>query len=423
MPRVVVLEFTSSRVLLYIHVSYLLRAWKFSVHLLAPSYVIARPHQDKLFMCIFTSSVAEVKKTRIFVCPLAQGRQLTVYQNTVVLDGAQQQQRTTAMILPFPLPGNVAANHEDGVPLAQMVDLSHYKGNIFDDLDADFPILRSNGDDGSRGATLGFATKGVAPPPLAVFKCGSYQYSVAHSLADIDRLQTNVFRVAQDVQVLLSKHYATNYGFLVCICDKTGEYEPIAYTHPMLHGSILFAPTMHDHHENASSSAYADWDHVIYTMNDVEPGVTRGIRSIKHTTLEQEITLQNVSSSVGAMEGQIALPAQVMAQLQTAGVVGLPTNTHRLCYRRYMIRGSQRNGDLTFRTTTWLEQVSSRGCTREVTGQAYFVQPWYECFTCGLVDNNGLCANCRFGCHNGHDVRFRQVSPFFCDCSNTHTHV
>ena len=43
-------------------------------------------------------------------------------------------------------------------------------------------------------------------------------------------------------------------------------------------------------------------------------------------------------------------------------------------------------------------------------------EPWYNCFTCGLIDNKGCCAVCAKICHKNHKVSFVKVSPFLCHC-------
>lgn len=59
----------------------------------------------------------------------------------------------------------------------------------------------------------------------------------------------------------------------------------------------------------------------------------------------------------------------------------------------------------------------SEVCTFTQTGDSnYADQPWYHCYTCGLVDHEGCCAVCARVCHAGHDVVFSRKSRFFCDC-------
>lgn len=46
-------------------------------------------------------------------------------------------------------------------------------------------------------------------------------------------------------------------------------------------------------------------------------------------------------------------------------------------------------------------------------------QHWYNCETCGLVDDKGCCTLCALICHQGHDVSYSRFSSFFCDCGES----
>lgn len=43
-------------------------------------------------------------------------------------------------------------------------------------------------------------------------------------------------------------------------------------------------------------------------------------------------------------------------------------------------------------------------------------EPWYNCFTCGLIENKGICTVCAKLCHKNHKVSFVKVSSFLCHC-------
>lgn len=55
-------------------------------------------------------------------------------------------------------------------------------------------------------------------------------------------------------------------------------------------------------------------------------------------------------------------------------------------------------------------------CTYHVTGPTYTWQPWYNCFTCGLLGDAGVCASCAYTCHAGHNIRPAPRSPCNCKC-------
>lgn len=114
-------------------------------------------------MCIFTAPVRRVANTRILVAPLLEGRQLTVYENNV-----EQNQKTArnAMVLPVP----------SGAPVT-MVDLSIYRGNLWDDCESFFP--QDTNELGTFGAA-GFGTWGAGEEaaPLPVQRVGGYSCTI-----------------------------------------------------------------------------------------------------------------------------------------------------------------------------------------------------------------------------------------------------
>ena len=54
-------------------------------------------------------------------------------------------------------------------------------------------------------------------------------------------------------------------------------------------------------------------------------------------------------------------------------------------------------------------------CTFNGKRDEYPRQPWYFCYTCGLLDHKGMCSTCVVTCHRNHDT-FNKVSGFDCDC-------
>src|SRR6185503_587425 len=114
----------------------------------------------------------------------------------------------------------------------KMIDLSNYT-TIFKDLQHFF----------SAGIILKTRSipKSLNLKSLPVFHCGSYQYSIVESIEDFPRL-SGIFNLDNKVKQLLEKDYADNFGFLVCIIDKSAEYSPIAYITDIVDNQ-LFIPT------------------------------------------------------------------------------------------------------------------------------------------------------------------------------------
>ncbi len=63
------------------------------------------------------------------------------------------------------------------------------------------------------------------------------------------------------------------------------------------------------------------------------------------------------------------------------------------------------------------ECILANKCTFSVSGSKNFLlQVWYDCITCNLVSNFGVCQTCRDTCHKGHEVSAPKFSRFYCDC-------
>ena len=177
------------------------------------------------------------------------------------------------MILPVPFPNSVIFH-----------DLSNYK-NIFNDCDNCFMIAKGRG-------YLSTNSYGIADSaPLKVFNVGSYQVSLAHTLNDLKRVDTSVFKLSEGCSELLSKEYSNpNFGFIICKLSKgREEYHPFGYSHNLLNNDQVFIPTKHYHeHFNfnnrggninnspmfqnfmeqpTKSQITEDWDHEIYLYN------------------------------------------------------------------------------------------------------------------------------------------------------------
>uniref|UniRef100_A0A0M3HTT2 UBR-type domain-containing protein n=1 Tax=Ascaris lumbricoides TaxID=6252 RepID=A0A0M3HTT2_ASCLU len=55
-------------------------------------------------------------------------------------------------------------------------------------------------------------------------------------------------------------------------------------------------------------------------------------------------------------------------------------------------------------------------CTYRTTEKQFILQHWYNCYTCGMIDGEGVCSVCAVNCHRGHDISYSKQGSFFCDC-------
>jgi len=213
-------------------------------------------------MCIFNAKVKRVAKTRILVAP-SQDRtqQLTVYENLVQLDNSAGS--SNAMILPAPLPDPSSQD-------IQLLDLSSTP-DFFKDLELMWPTRESLQETNSI-QSLGDLDDSL----LAVQKVGGYKVSIAKTLQDLRRINPKVFKVAPDIDQLLSQHYPKGFGFVICSFDASSgeEKHPLGYIHPLDSNLRLFVPTRHEHGKDGKEKAKAHFDHVIWSINTKKDDVS-----------------------------------------------------------------------------------------------------------------------------------------------------
>jgi hypothetical protein len=199
-------------------------------------------------MCIIPGPITSVDKTKLFVLPsVDRTRQMTFYMNSV------DTPRENVMILP--------------VPNIDTIDLHtiRYKA-LFTDL------KRSVGRIPTRSMDFGMyrcaAVSSSYVEPLPVFEHGSYLVSIATSIEDLQRLNTEVFELPPDIYSFFSRHYNSEFGYLCCKLKQGDvEYEPMCYSHQLHSNGKLFVPTLHYHNHNGRiDTAHADWDHMIYSV-------------------------------------------------------------------------------------------------------------------------------------------------------------
>jgi len=197
-------------------------------------------------MCIFNDPISKVKKTRILVFQGNNGRQYTVYENTVEsIDNGTQQ---NAMILPAPLLDKEGHNVE-------LIDLSgEANEGFFDKLNTCFPSI-------DKGRSKSSVSRGY----LEVKAVGCYNVSVARNLEDLRRIDPSVFKVSPNIDQVLSEHYPINFAFVICCFDPSKNIapHPLGYSHDLL-GTSLFVPTRHEH---GDKSELAHFDHNIFSLN------------------------------------------------------------------------------------------------------------------------------------------------------------
>jgi len=255
-------------------------------------------------MCIMASPVVSVTNTRIFAGSDPQtGRQATVYAMAV-----QLQSRTgkgNAMILPVPV-------GTEGAGSIQLIDLTALP-DFFMPLDELF-----------RPRTRSF-TKGVDTNSrgfeLEVHKVGSYDVSIVPTVDDVKRLNSQVFEVSADTEHTLRASYPTGFAFLVAQLRESGEFHPLAYTHPLM-GGRLFIPTRHEHGKEPSSTL-PKWDHTIYFQGagdlDVVPTEHRNSASRQtiDSTRYMEAFQADVARSVPALGPYIG--ARAITRMKAKG--------------------------------------------------------------------------------------------------------
>lgn len=373
---------------------------------------------------MFVGDVKSVSKTRIFVADVGTTRQVTVYANTVKLQGG----RPTMMILPVPVSAATRAAGGETCGI-EVFDMSRHR-ELFTMLDRAFPRMQDDSFDEIqlRGHTFGKST-------LEVRRSGSYRYSIAPTREDIDRLHADLFTVSDELRAVLQREYTTEWAFLACVIDEDATFAPFAYAHDKLHGSMT-VPTRHFHSSSVTgdkrprweiptggaalwdmatrdkstvSAAKEDdgWDHEIYVLGalTLPPWLTAAPRgTVKIVSAQNGVNLRGLFDSKlpFALQG-VARGSMFQKITISAPLSALP------------------NEDMLFYCASQL--VRWPRCSGTLFGRkVYALQTWYGCFTCeasGLfVDAQGACAACIRTCHADHDVYEAMTSRFFCDCGD-----
>ena len=183
-------------------------------------------------MCLISTEIQQVSKTKILVAPNSDNtRQLVVYSNYV-----NNVSNSNAMVLPVPLPHTI-----------KFIDLSNYT-KLFDDCDKCFYNPNRSMTKSFSLSTNSYGLKDSAP--LEVFNVGSYKVSLAMNLEQISRVDARIFELSSGLkQTLQMFYYQPYWGFIICKLAKGPEsYHPFAYSHDII-DSKIYIPTRHYHQE------------------------------------------------------------------------------------------------------------------------------------------------------------------------------
>lgn len=190
-------------------------------------------------MCMISLPVEKVSKTNIFIgLNSDKSRQITIYSNYV-----SNYSDANAMVIPVPSPQTVKFH-----------DISHMK-NFFVNVDKSF-IRQARTLSTFTNYARSFGSDKSAK--LEVLNVGSYRVSLVPSLADLTRLDKDVFVLSEGLAEKLSSYYKENYwGFIVFVLAKDSkEYHPFAYSHDIIHSNI-YIPTRH-YHDHMSGHGYQE---------------------------------------------------------------------------------------------------------------------------------------------------------------------
>ena len=217
-------------------------------------------------MCIFDGPIAHVSSTKILVTTVMQSKistvrdthgkakrvrrpaentkpmQLTVYSNSVQVGSNHQQ---AAMILPFPL-----LKKSNRVKILDLSKCTH----LFKRIDKLFKKKKTRGL--IMQNAMDYTLDNDDEPSLVVHTVGSYKASIVPNFAAFDKLQYGQFGLSPEVKNLLQQHYATDYGFMVCILRDNTDYHPFGYVHEVRSDGKLFVPTRHFHSYDGTANPF-----------------------------------------------------------------------------------------------------------------------------------------------------------------------
>lgn len=203
-------------------------------------------------MCIISGArdaYVFVTATYIFIARILVGggvEQLTVYQNTVQSDAY------VAMILPVP-----------GLPT--MVDMSGFE-DFMDGVAQQFDMLKPPSIWRSDTPMFFGADPSSEATPLPIVRVGSYDTTVAASVADLSRVQWGAYELSDQAAGVLAT-YPPDYSFVVCKLRDGERPHPVAFRHAVDVTTPIYVPLRHGGHGNEDKDAEPDFDHKIYILD------------------------------------------------------------------------------------------------------------------------------------------------------------
>jgi hypothetical protein len=208
-------------------------------------------------MCVISGEIKRVSDTNI-LCGLSDDkqRQIIIYSNQV-----DNITKNNAMILPVPLPNTL-----------QFHNLINYK-ELFSDCKNCFY-------DPNTSFSYGNLPKNkLKSNKLEVFNVGSYKVSIAQTIDDLERVDTSVFELSNNLSEFMKNSYNEPYfGFIICKLNVGSEkYHPFGYSHDVFNNE-LFVPTKHFHIHNTAQSGYANTAQSGYA-NTAQSGYTNTAQS------------------------------------------------------------------------------------------------------------------------------------------------
>ena len=190
-------------------------------------------------MCIIQGDVQNVSETNILISTVKyqSNLQLVAYSNQVKIKDSP-----VAMILPFP---NFRKSNS-----VKVIPTTEKDNTIFTYLDYIFTYARYYSDE----------SVSISIP---VHRAGSYQYSIVNHIDDLKNIDNDVFQLYdKNIESIFRKYYS-EFGFIVCIIDKSAKYSPFVYITEKLPNNRYFIPTRHYH---GHISEKDNWDHKIYVL-------------------------------------------------------------------------------------------------------------------------------------------------------------
>lgn len=202
-------------------------------------------------MCMIQGFVDSISATKILVSVVNEepNKQLVVYSNKVNIKA-----EPVAMVLPFP-------NHSKN-NFVKVLETTKATNDVFRELKEIFQPVE---DTFGSLSTQSFSSRSV----LKVHKSGNYSYSIVNRYEDFDLIDNSVFKLTDPNLQSVLRHNYTDFGFIVCIIDKSAEYTPFAYITEKMPYNTFFIPTRHYHvssDQNQDNDDDEQWDHDIYVL-------------------------------------------------------------------------------------------------------------------------------------------------------------